>query len=67
MAGKDFFSNYMKSLESITAADFKDFAAQMVGQGNVISITMDGTTKDVNTQNLFKEDEFIKEYFDLGW
>ena len=67
MVGKDFFSNYMKSLEGITAEDFKEFAEQMVGQGNLISITMDGTTKDVNTQHLFKEDEFIKEYFDLNW
>lgn len=67
MAGKDFYSNYMKSLESITVADFKEFALQIAAQGNMVSVTMDGTTKDVNTQNLFKEDEFIKEYFDLNW
>ena len=67
MAGKDFFSNYMKALDGITVEDFKNFAEQMMTQGNVVSVTMDGTTKDVNTQNLFKEDQFIKEYFDLNW
>lgn len=67
MAGKDFFSNYMQSLDEITLEQFRNFAAKLLEQGNRVAITMEGTTKDVNTQNLFKENEFIKEYFDINW
>ncbi len=65
MAGKDFYGNYMKVLESLTKEEFEKFVSDIVAKGNRISIIMDGTTKDVNTQNLFKEDEFIKDFFDV--
>ena len=66
MTGKDFHNNYMKTLDGVTADSFREFVSRILNEGNFISITMDGTTKDVNTQNLFKEDEFIKEYFNIN-
>lgn len=67
MMGKDFFSNYMQSLDAITPGQLKDFASKLLNEGNMVAITMEGTTKDVSTENLFKENEFIKEYFDISW
>lgn len=65
MVGRDFYSNYLKVLDGISAQKFRDFIATVIKDGNRISIVMDGTTEDVNTQNLFKEDEFIKDFFDV--
>jgi hypothetical protein len=31
----------------------------------MITVIMEGTTEDVNTQNLFRENQFIKDFFDL--
>lgn len=63
--GKDFYTNFQEVLQSLTLADFEKFIADIIERGNKISIVMDGTTKDVNTQNLFREDEFIKRYFGI--
>lgn len=65
MIGKDFHSNYLKVLDGITVEEFAAHVGKIVGKGNRISVMMDGTTRDVNTQNLFKEDEFIKDFFDV--
>lgn len=64
--GKDFHNNYMKTLESITPSVFRNFIYDLINKGNKITIIMDGTTQDVNTQNLFKKDEFIKEFFEIN-
>lgn len=65
MLGKDFHSNYIKVLDAVTAEEFKVFVSKLIGEGNRISVIMDGTTRDVNTQNLFKEDEFIMDFFNV--
>lgn len=65
MEGKDFHNNYIKVLDEVTAEDFKSYVAAILKDGNRISVIMDGTTRDVNTQNLFKEDEFIKDFFNV--
>ena len=65
MVGKDFHNNYIKILDGVSADDFKSFVASIVRKGNKISVVMDGTTRDVNTQNLFKEDGFIKDFFNV--
>ncbi len=66
MLGKDFHSSYKKVLENITPQNFKGFVKGVVNSGNRVSVVMDGTTEDVNTQNLFKEDGFIKEFFNMN-
>ncbi len=63
--GEDFYGNYMSTLKKITPQQFSRFIRGLVENGNKITIVMDGTTEDVNTQNLFKEDNFIKEFFDV--
>ena len=55
----------MTVLEGVTAADFKEFVDKLCRRGNRITVVMEGTTQDVNTQNLFRENQFIREYFDL--
>lgn len=65
MIGKDFHNNYIKVLDAVTADEFRTFVGKLVGEGNRISVVMDGTTRDVNTQNLFKEDEFIMDFFNV--
>lgn len=65
IVGRDFYSNYLKVIDEISADKFRDFITAIVKEGNRISIIMDGTTEDVNTQNLFKEDEFIKDFFEV--
>ena len=52
-------------MENLTAKDFKEFVGKLCRRGNRITVVMEGTTKDVNTQNLFRENQFIREYFDL--
>ncbi len=65
MIGKDFHSNYLKVLDGITVGEFADYVGAILEDGNKVAVIMDGTTRDVNTQNLFKEDEFIKDFFDV--
>ncbi len=66
MNGNDFHSGYVNALGKITPKRFKEFVKGVVTKGNRISVIMDGTTEDVNTQNLFKEDTFIKEFFNIN-
>lgn len=65
MENIDFHSNYSASLSEITEKRFGDFVRNLLEKGNKISIIMDGTTEDVNTQNLFKENDFIREFFGI--
>ena len=66
MLGKDFHSNYLSTLQNITVDEFRAFVASILAKGNEVTIIMDGTTGDVNTQNLFKENEFIKDFFNMN-
>ncbi len=66
MKGGDFHSGYVNALGKITPKRLKEFIKGIVEKGNKISVVMDGTTEDVNTQNLFKEDTFIKEFFNIN-
>ncbi|GEM_PF-638661 len=63
--GRDFHSDFMSSLETLSKDRFEAFVNSLIRKGNEIAVIMDGTTKDVNTQNLFKEEGFIKDYFNL--
>ena len=63
--GHDFHSGYRQAVENITPEMFKAFVDKVYRRGNMITVIMEGTTEDVNTQNLFRENQFIKDFFDL--
>jgi hypothetical protein len=65
LLGKDMHQGYMAEIANITAKDFCSFVDKLYRRGNRITVVMEGTTQDVNTQNLFRENQFIKDYFDL--
>jgi zinc protease len=65
LQGKDLYSGYLAAIEAVTPDDFKEFVDRICRRGNRISVVMEGTTEDVNTQNLFRENQFIREFFDL--
>ena len=65
LQGKDLYSGILAAVEGITAKDFKNFVEKISRRGNRIVVVLEGTTEDVNTQNLFRENQFIREYFDL--
>lgn len=59
----DYYSAYLNVLEGITNDRFREFVSEIIERGNLTTIVMEGTTEDVNTQNLFRENEFIMEFF----
>lgn len=63
--GENFYNGFIDAIEKATPQDFKAFVDKVYRRGNMITVTMEGTTEDVNTQNLFRENQFIKEFFDL--
>ena len=63
--GHNFHNGYASAMEEITPETFKAFVDMVYRRGNMITVIMEGTTEDVNTQNLFRENQFIKEFFDL--
>lgn len=63
--GHNFHNGYSSAIEKVTGEDFKAFVDKVYRRGNRITVIMEGTTEDVNTQNLFRENRFIKEFFDL--
>lgn len=63
--GKDFISAYIETLESISIDKFIAFVRDISSKGNHVSVVMEGTTEDVNTQNLFRDNEFIRDFFGL--
>jgi zinc protease len=65
MRNKDFHTNFLKILSSVTPASFSLFVHKLLYRGNSITVIMDGTTRDVGTQNLFKENKFIRNYFEI--
>lgn len=65
MDNKDYYSDFMNILSGISKAEFEAYVKKFLDNGNNITIIMDGTTKDVNTENLFKQDDFIREYFNI--
>ena len=65
LQGKDLYSGLLAAVEGITAKEFRSFVEKVSRRGNRIVVVLEGTTEDVNTQNLFRENQFIREYFDL--
>ena len=65
LAEKEMLSGYSTTISGITPQMFKEFVDKVYRRGNLISVVMEGTTQDVNTQNLFRENQFIREFFDL--
>jgi predicted Zn-dependent peptidase len=65
LLGKDFISAYIETLESISIDKFIAFVRDISSKGNHVSVVMEGTTEDVNTQNLFRDNEFIRDFFGL--
>ena len=65
LQGKDLYSGILATAEAITAKDFRNFIEKVSKRGNRIVVVLEGTTEDVNTQNLFRENQFIREFFDL--
>lgn len=63
--GKDFHAGYLAAVSGMTQAKFKDFVDMVYRRGNMVTVVMEGTTQDVNTQNLFRENQFIRDFFDL--
>ena len=61
----DFHTGYGTLISSITQEQLQKFARDLLEKGNKISVIMDGTTDDVNTRNLFREDKFIREFFGI--
>ncbi|MEG0891193.1 MAG: insulinase family protein [Bacteroidales bacterium] len=62
---KDFHNNFLKVLGEITPNRFSDFVKDIKENGNNITVIMEGTTEDVKTKNLFKDNKFIKDFFEL--
>ena len=63
--GHNFHTGYLQAAENITPDKFRAFVDKVYRRGNMITVIMEGTTEDVNTQNLFRENQFIKDFFDL--
>ena len=63
--GHNFHTGYVQAIENVTPDKFKAFVDKVYRRGNMITVIMEGTTEDVNTQNLFRENQFIIDYFDL--
>lgn len=62
---KDMHQGLLDAIADVTPEDFKEFLDMIYRRGNRITVVMEGTTQDVNTQNLFRENQFIRDYFDL--
>ena len=60
---KNFNKDYLSVLDGITSKDFNLFMTNLVGYGNQVDLLMEGTEDDVKTRTLFKEDEFIRNFF----
>lgn len=65
MIGKDFHSPFLKVLEEVDPAAFREFVRRLKQQGNRVVVIMEGTTEDVKTRNLFRENKFIRDYFEM--
>ena len=63
MSGKD-LSALPETLNSLTKQDFCSFLKSVL-EGNRITVVMDGTTADIPTLQLLRENEFIKNFFDI--
>ncbi len=63
--GQNFHNGYESAIEKVTPERFRAFVDMVYRRGNMITVIMEGTTEDVNTQNLFRENQFIKDFFDL--
>lgn len=55
----------LPDIQSVTKENFSEFIRNLLEDGNKISVVMDGTTADVETLRLLRENEFIRQYFDI--
>lgn len=55
----------LTDIQGITKEDFAQFIKEILTDGNKICVVMDGTTADIETLRLLKENEFIRQYFDI--
>lgn len=62
--GNDIYADNA-DIENITLKQFADFVSNFYKKGNSVCIIMDGTTADVQTERLLRENEFIRDYFKL--
>ena len=65
IGGLDFYDNFSSVLNGITQAEFASFISDLL-DGNRISVVMYGTHRDIQTEKLFEENSFIKDYFDVN-
>ncbi len=65
LLGKDMHQGYLSVVAGLTAEDFRQFIEKVYRRGNHVTVVMEGTVHDVKTQNLFRENQFIRDYFDL--
>ena len=63
--GADFVTDYLQVLDSITPEKFNNFIKTFFMYGNQVIVVMEGTTEVVSTQNLLKDNEFIRDFFDI--
>ena len=63
MSGKD-LSTIGSAVDAVTKKDFCDFVKDVLS-ANRITVIMDGTTADIPTLQLLRENEFIKNFFDV--
>ena len=63
MSGKD-LSTIADAVNTITKKDFSSFLKNVL-DGNRVTVIMDGTTADIPTLQLLRENEFIRSFFDV--
>ena len=63
MSGKD-LSTIGSVVDAVTKKDFCDFVKDVLS-ANRITVIMDGTTADIPTLQLLRENEFLQNFFDV--
>ena len=56
---------YMNTLQDITKEEFCSFVQDFVEHCNKIEVVMDGTREDVESSTLLRENQFIRNFFNL--
>lgn len=56
---------YMNTLQDITKEEFCSFVQNFVEHCNKIEVVMDGTREDVESSTLLRENQFIRNFFNL--
>lgn len=56
---------YINTLQEITAEEFSAFVKDFSERSNKIKVVMDGTREDVESSTLLRENQFIRNFFNL--